>query len=55
MTALSTAAPANPQKIRGSFTSCLVVNSLARHPRRALKTANAERLPVERFWWFERI
>jgi hypothetical protein len=46
-TAFKTAAPKKPQKMSGSLTSCLVVNSRARQPRRALKTANAERLPVE--------
>lgn len=55
MTALSTAAPAKPQKMSGSLTSCFVVKSRARHPRRALKTAKAERFPVDWFLWLDMI
>ncbi len=54
-TTLRRAAPAKPQKMSGSLTSCLVVKRRARQPRSALNTANADRLPVERLVWFSRI
>lgn len=45
---LSKVAATYPQKTKGSFTSCFVVNTRARHPSNVLKTAKAETLPVER-------
>jgi hypothetical protein len=52
---LSAPAAANPQKIRGSLTSCEVVKSRAIQPSRALNTAKADRLPVDWFCLFEMI
>ena len=48
-------AAANPQKIRGSLTSCEVVKSRAIQPSKALNTAKADRFPVDWFCLFEMI